>query len=719
MTPDVTPSETMSPHGLVLPLAGRSTLGGYSLGDIVGRGGMGVVYRGVDCEGQPCAVKVLTPEVTANPDFLQRLQRELTLGPKLSHPHIVDITDVGEEAGLIYLVMPLIEGKNLKEMIEKSPLSLEEAVRLLRPVAEALDHAHEVGVVHCDLKPQNILVQDDPRAAFISDFGLVRPAGAESTASRSREVFGSVQYMAPEQIEGLPVDGRTDVYGLACTMFEALTGRIPFERPNEVAVLWAHVNDELPRLTDVDRRLPGRLDEAVAKGMAKHPDDRYLTCGELISAIDGAMASTRGSLLLPPVRPLVQRKKRLRTEREVWSPNFFPELSRVRAASRERFGWRKAAALVAAVALLSTIQVGRDGGLPQASADVADAAASVVESVTDYEPEPDEVAGEVADKGRPEHKGAGAISAPDRKKLKSLLPTDHSTGAAGTEEPSGGVVDIPLGPGKIAWAKGEIHYGDVDIWVMDPDGSNQIRLTATAWREYYPSWSPDGNHIAYVRIPAGGGPQEIWVMDSDGANQRDLGLCPGNAHCGKLAWSPNGRRVAYAQGSNLYVADLTTGTRRRLVSGGVRPVESPNGDGNPGPTWSPNGKSLAFSCGDLLCLIAARGGDAVITQAVLRDPEWSPAGSWVVGDYWGGYQRGGDIFVTRPDGTDRRQLTHATGPFGAMYPSWAPDGGAVVYCDIQPTEQAFLFRINLDGSGLVQLTSGPLDFTPDWWGPSL
>ncbi|MFN2594654.1 MAG: serine/threonine-protein kinase, partial [Actinomycetota bacterium] len=193
---------------------------------------------------------------------------------------------------------------------------------------------------------------------------------------RTGEVFGSIQYMSPEQIEGLPADGRADVYSLACVLFEALTGEIPFVRENEVAVLWAHVHEDPPRASSKRKDVLGGTDVVVARALSKHPDDRFLTCGEFIDAFEDSLGTALTRSIMPVMRPLVARTPRPKTERDIWSPNFFPELSRVRKASRH-ISWLKIVAFLTAAALLVSIQVGRKGGIPKAASDAAGALQSI------------------------------------------------------------------------------------------------------------------------------------------------------------------------------------------------------------------------------------------------------------------------------------------------------------------------------------------------------
>ena len=187
-----------------------------------------------------------------------------------------------------------IEGADLRELLRRDgPLDPEGALRLVAQVGEALDEAHARGLVHRDVKPANILVDRDG-AAYLSDFGLAKHASSPSSLTGEQSFVGTIAYVAPEQIKGEQVDGRADVYALTCVLYEALTGRTPFERESELAVLFAHLHEQAPRASDVRPELPPGLDHVLRTGTAKEPKDRYASCAELVAAARGALAGERG-----------------------------------------------------------------------------------------------------------------------------------------------------------------------------------------------------------------------------------------------------------------------------------------------------------------------------------------------------------------------------------------------------------------------------------------
>jgi hypothetical protein len=266
-------------------------LGGYRIESVLGRGGMSVVYLARHLRlKRLAALKVLSAELAEDERFRDRFIRESELAASLDHPNIVPIYEAGEAGGLLYIAMRYVEGTDLGAVIrENGFLAPERAVDILAPVADALDVAHAKGLVHRDVKPANILIDPSPGAGrefvYLSDFGLTKRTASVSGLTRSGQFMGTVDYVAPEQVQGQSVDGRADQYSLGCVAFECLTGRPPFQKETEVAVLWAQVNDAPPAASAARSELPSVIDRPLARAMAKNPDDRFRSCAAFVRAL--------------------------------------------------------------------------------------------------------------------------------------------------------------------------------------------------------------------------------------------------------------------------------------------------------------------------------------------------------------------------------------------------------------------------------------------------
>jgi YVTN family beta-propeller protein len=266
-------------------------LGGYLIESLVGRGGMGVVYLAQDLRlERKVALKLLPPELSADESFRDRFLRESRIAASLDHRSIVPIYDAGEIEGVLFIAMRYVEGTDLRTLLRRhGRLEPPRALAIAAQVASALDAAHARGLVHRDVKPANILVAEEAGSeegdhVYLSDFGLTKATGSGTRLTTTGQLVGTIDYVPPEQITGGEVDGRGDQYALTCVLYECLTGEPPYPRDSEVAVLWAHVQDEPPRATDRDDGLPEGLDAVLARGIAKTPADRYSTCRELVAS---------------------------------------------------------------------------------------------------------------------------------------------------------------------------------------------------------------------------------------------------------------------------------------------------------------------------------------------------------------------------------------------------------------------------------------------------
>ncbi|HTA35281.1 MAG TPA: CHASE2 domain-containing protein [Solirubrobacteraceae bacterium] len=272
------------------PIEPTAIIAGYRLEEVVGRGGMGVVYcaRQLALE-RPVAVKLIVPDRYNDPVLRERFKSESMLAASIEHANVIPVYEAGEDEGLLFIAMRLVDGVDLAQLLSGGALAPERALALVAQLAGALDAAHARGLVHRDVKPANALVTRDQREhLYLTDFGIATHVGAHSGMTGDGWV-GTLDYLAPEQIEGGAVDARADTYALAGVMHHCLTGQVPFQRESPTAKLWAQLNAPPPAPSALDPTLPQRLDDVIARGMAKDPAARFHSTGELAGAFAEAL----------------------------------------------------------------------------------------------------------------------------------------------------------------------------------------------------------------------------------------------------------------------------------------------------------------------------------------------------------------------------------------------------------------------------------------------
>ena len=282
----------------------------------IGQGGMSDVYEAFDPElGRHVALKVLSPMLGRNREFTDRFIRESRSAAALNHPHIVPIYEAGADGDTLFIAMLLVRGRDLKTHIEeRGPLPVADLRGVITQAALALDHAHGKGLLHRDVKPANLMLEerDEGMHVYLTDFGLTKSLGTDSRITNTGELVGSVHYVSPEHLEGRELDVRSDVYSLGCVLHECLTGRPPFERDMDMAVLWAHLNADIPRPSRVRGQLPSVVDRVVARALSKDPADRFSTCSELAESLASAIDGIPHNLPVPVKRERPPLGPRLR-----------------------------------------------------------------------------------------------------------------------------------------------------------------------------------------------------------------------------------------------------------------------------------------------------------------------------------------------------------------------------------------------------------------------
>jgi serine/threonine-protein kinase len=617
-------------------------VGDYRIESVLGGGGQGMVYLAEHVHlGRKAALKLLRPELAADPEFRERFIREARLAATLDHPNVLPVYDAGEDHGMLFLAQKLVHGMDLGALVEREGhLRPERAVELLAPVAGALDAAHHRNLVHRDVKPANILIQvasdDDPERVYLSDFGLTKDLVGEQDLSGSGRLtkagyfVGTPHYAAPEQIESDPIDGRTDQYSLTCVLYQCLTGRVPFPRPSETAVLVAHVVDPPPAPSMVQAGVPSAMDAVIATGMAKSKEARYASCADMVRAARAALAAPPPAPGLPSPPTVPVRPDGAPTAGPPPPPPPPRSESRVRRR-RILVGAVAGAVAVAIVAVVLILALGGGGGAFKLGDDEM--------VVTRFQGKSDDVVVETTTgttvRNLSNDKAEDFMPSVSRDRTEVAFASNRDGGdddifvvnADGTglrQLTSNANVDIepafsPDGS-KIAFASN--RNGDSDIFVMSADGTDAVDLTNDPGDDETPTWSPDGSQIAFMSNRRDGSTFDVFVMNADGTNQH---LFAGGAtNDGDPAWSPDGTKIAFSSDRK--------GTFDIFVRavGSSEDVPGPATDeADRFPSWSPDGTEIAFAriAADQTSKVVvapATGGTGTATQDARdeRDPSW-------------------------------------------------------------------------------------------------
>jgi len=289
-----------------------SQIAGYRVEEQIGRGGMAVVYRAYDPRlDRHVALKILAPSLAADEAFRQRFIRESRAAAAVDHPHIIPVFDAGEANAVLFIAMRFVRGRDVRTLLDDTgPLPPARAVEIVDQVASALDAAHERGLVHRDVKPGNMLLDSSSGGrhdhVYLADFGLSKRSLAQTGLTSQGQFLGTLDYVAPEQIEGHAVDGRADLYALACATFELLSGAPPFKREAGLAIAFAKLSEPPPRISTRRADLPSAVDDVLTRAMARAPEARYRTCGEFTAVLRGIFEPRRGAPTGPAFTPRAQ-----------------------------------------------------------------------------------------------------------------------------------------------------------------------------------------------------------------------------------------------------------------------------------------------------------------------------------------------------------------------------------------------------------------------------
>jgi Tol biopolymer transport system component/predicted Ser/Thr protein kinase len=637
----------------------------------LGSGGMGSVYRAVDLRlGRAVALKLLRPDAAASPGERERLLREAQAASALAHPNIVTVYEVDEADGLPFIAMELVEGRRLDELIPPAGLAPDEALRYALPIAEALERAHQEGIVHRDLKPRNVMVTTEG-VVKVLDFGLAKRVGGSPAtpdvatadiAARTRTgvVLGTPHYMSPEQAQARPVDARSDIFSFGTLLYEALTGRRPFEGDSVVDVLAAIVRDPAPPLRTVRRELPAELERIVARALEKDPSRRYQETAEMLRELRAMPAPARGV-----------------------------------AARPEAWAWRGRAAAVLALA------------------------AAVVWAV--LRPRPREAAAPAQFRLLSSFAGShrSPSLSPDGRML-AYLDDVGGTAQVFTRRLDGGdSVQATEGPEPAArprWSpRGDLvlfERAGEGLWLVPPLGGAPHRIVEQG---RCAAWFPDGKHVVFDRG------DELWTARADGAEARRVEGVPVNyfslliSRC--AAVSPDGRSLAYYQPErgpygDFWIVDATGGAPRRLTHDVAQ---------GGGVAWLPEGDAIVFSSARrgsrTLWRVGVSGGEPEpVTSGAGEDdePEVARDGSCIV------YRNAKTTWLLTlldPSSGVSRTLVEWRSQLNGT--AFSPDGTSVAFfANAESDGLEKIFVATLDGRGPRQVAGGPGEglIMPVWSG---
>jgi Tol biopolymer transport system component len=737
-------------------LVGRS-FNGFRVTRLIARGGMGVVFEGVqESLDRSVAIKFLYPHLSDDDRFRERFEREARAAARLSHPNIVRILDYGVDGGLYYMIQDLIVGDSLRERLtdlhkEGGTLRTDMVITIVDQVGHALSYAHDHGYVHRDVKPGNILLTKDGHA-YLTDFGVVKLAGT-SHLTAAGMIIGTPEYMAPEQSAGaIDIGPAADQYSLAIVTYEMLVGRVPFKAPTPAAVMRMHLTDPPPPPSTVVPWFPPEVETVLMRALSKEPFDRYDSVDEFITNLkdglerarhaaggtisrpavaaatitdgvaSGGMPQQTGGLSNPPTGNLSNTPVGVMTPTGAGQGGGVIGPGGIVASGSGGRSFTPILA-VAAIALLAVV-IGLGGFI------VLNNRSSSNDSKT-----PTVALGAGAETSTASADASatagGAVVGSATSTVASTQTSSPVATAAPTPEPSAVAVLPPAPPGYTLAILFSSHRGgvhDSEIFIMKPDGSDERQLTSSRGHSWGPRVAPDGTDFFFSSVApgqhtihdasggstTGSGNHDVYVASLQGTTIDNMqAINVNNITAGYTSWdngwaySPDSKRIAFTSDRDGNWEIYTMTTDGQNIN---RLTENPGQDG--WPWWTADGKQILFTSdrdGQWQIYSMNEDGSNVKELTHMADrtnlyPAVSPDGKKVVFSSQVTATNEGDIYSMNIDGSDLQRLTN-TAALNNI-PSFCPDSQHIVF-ESDRAGNTDIYIMNLDGTGLSQLTTDP------------
>ncbi|MFK7801918.1 MAG: protein kinase [Anaerolineae bacterium] len=695
----------------------RKIGGRYILGEQIGRGGMATVYRAHDPQfGRDVALKMLhaMPGDEQDQFLVRKFQQEAKIIASLEHYAIVPVYDYGSHKDWPYLVMRLMDGGTLKDSIQQGPLPLAEIQIVLQRICAALDRAHSKNVVHRDIKPTNVFMDEDG-LVYLGDFGIARLTKGDQTTS----YLGSPRYMAPEQAQGELLGPATDIYQMGVVLFEMLTGQKPYSGETTEQTILMHLQAPIPRPTDLNPDLPLGMDSVIELAMAKDPAERLQAASDLVDAFQHALRSPLArdeydydeAYEAPITQPAVRVPEFVpeETGHGINRRPFFLEDDPVdeswpprETASGQTFLQKNGLAIgVGILALLillcggsylATRAFGLVGPVPTRAV-IAPAPTPIDDAIVESgESDQEDIIEPTVEEGEAEPVATATLPP-----VEKLLLDSAEIGQLGG------------GTGRMVFAA-ERESG-FEIFVSSGDGVEQ--LTNNTQDDYGPVFSPDGRQIAWHAQHPSQKTWEIFIANVDGSGVRNL--TQNGADDSFPKWSPDGSKIVFHSNRNnrqfdIFVINATGGETTQLTSSEQNEF---------GPVFSPDGSRIAFhrrltrNTSELFIMNPDGTGEVQMTQIgrLSEFISWSPDGELLVfhafvDEFW-------QLFTADPTTGNATQLTFDAR--NSFYPKWSPNGEWINFHTEIDEGNRELFLVSKDGSQMRRLTdSAEQERMPDW-----